>query len=67
MSAHGTHSLIHKLFQDPVQFVPHVVHVLLYVVLGVVPLLLELVLHDHLPLKEPKGGCYRDSEQKQTL
>lgn len=40
LSVHYTHSFIYKLLQGAVQFIPHVVHVLFYVVLCVVPLLL---------------------------
>lgn len=47
----STHRFTDKFLQHPVQFVPHVVHVLFYIILGVVPLLLQLVLHDHLTLK----------------
>lgn len=47
-----THCFIHKLLQDAVEFVPHVVHVLLDVVLCIIPLLFQLILHDHLTLEE---------------
>lgn len=47
----STHSIVDELLQGSVQFVPHVVNVLLHVVLCIVPLLLQLVLHDHLTLE----------------
>lgn len=46
-----THRFTDKLLQHPMQFVPHVVHIFLYIVLRVIPLLLQLVLHDHLTLR----------------
>lgn len=47
-----SHTLIDELLEYPVQFVPHLVHVLLHIVLGIVALLLKLVLHDHLSLRK---------------
>lgn len=46
----STHSLTDKLLQGSVQLVPHVIDVLLYVVLCIVPLFFQLVLHYHLTL-----------------
>lgn len=45
-----TYFLTDKLLQHSMQFVPHLIYVLLNTVLSVVPLLLQFVLHDHLPL-----------------
>lgn len=38
------------------KLVPHVVHVLFNIILGVVPLLLQSVLHDHLTLRKVQTG-----------
>lgn len=46
-----THSFADEFLQHAVQFVPHFVHVLFYIILSVVPLLLQLILHDHLALR----------------
>lgn len=51
----STHSITDKLLQGSVQFVPHVVDVLLYVVLCIVPLLFQLVLHYHLTLERKQN------------
>lgn len=40
-----------ELGEDIGNFVPHLVHVLLYCVLGITPLFLQFVLHHHLTLK----------------
>ncbi len=47
-----SHALVDELLEYPVQFFPHLVHILLHIVLGIVPLLLKLVLHDHLTLRK---------------
>lgn len=47
-----THRLADIFLQQPMQFVSHVINVLFYIILGVIPLLLQLILHDHLSLEE---------------
>ena len=40
-----------ELGEDIGNFVPHLVHILLYCILGITPLFLQFVLHHHLTLK----------------
>lgn len=51
-----TYRFSDKLLQHPMKLVPHVVHILFNIILGVVPLLLQSVLHDHLTLRKVRTG-----------
>lgn len=55
-----THRLADKLLIHPMQFVPHVIHILLHIILSIIPLFLQLVLHDHLTLwRTQNNNCNR--------